>query len=549
MATFLLRPQHGERDIAIPVGKTTIGRGPFLGITDKRVSRSHALVELTDGKLSVLPIHSNPTFYKACMKEKFVVLKRNEAQELLSGDTISLLPNTLCFKVVCGGSMSYNGLNTEEVAGSAAENAHSVVFDYHEKSSTSTEVPTGSFLDEFIDNRLSPETVSASAKLAIKYNKDPVLEFPRFPQSQPTQGNKGKVLPSKPEIIPAPPLQKTRKLPSWLIQSTSSEAKSEANKGRNRRDKASAKTCKTEKTATPNKSGKTVKKSASALAKQGRWDSDEGFLAGDGDEGDQPLKQKGKGKSTTPLKRTSAKMPESDDDDDDITPVRHKKAKQLSSESDEESSTTQSAKKQDVTKPAEPVLGHESCGINEDAKPAASKKKSEMKTKWKDESTASNLPLCPYGSKCYRKNPIHFKEYSHPDKGSKGYEEDSDGSDDDKPECPYGTGCYRRNSQHKQDYKHTKAPERPKRGKSKHKSVLDNESDDDLPNTYDYNDSFLDDGDIDGSGSSYSAGSDDSDWRPKGGDDDGDDDDDDEDVNELLSEARGFLRSKMARPI
>ena len=75
--------------------------------------------------------------------------------------------------------------------------------------------------------------------------------------------------------------------------------------------------------------------------------------------------------------------------------------------------------------------------------------------------------------------------------------------------------------------------------------MLNEESDDDGPNTYDYNDSFLDDGDdVEGSGSSYSAGSDDSDWQPQG------EDDDDEDVTELLTEARGFLRSKkMAKPV
>ena len=79
----------------------------------------------------------------------------------------------------------------------------------------------------------------------------------------------------------------------------------------------------------------------------------------------------------------------------------------------------------------------------------------------------------------------------------------------------------------------------PKRKKS---SALNNASDDDGPNTYDYNDSFLDDADSDGS---YSAGSDDSDWEPQGEDDDVDDD-----VNELLSEARGFLRSKnMTKPV
>lgn len=86
---------------------------------------------------------------------------------------------------------------------------------------------------------------------------------------------------------------------------------------------------------------------------------------------------------------------------------------------------------------------------------------------------------------------------------------------------------------------------RPKRSKSKRKSVVANESDDDGPNTYDYNDSFIDDADEEDD-SSYSAGSDDSDWKPQGGDDN----DDDDDVDELLTEARGFLRSKkMAKPV
>ena len=86
---------------------------------------------------------------------------------------------------------------------------------------------------------------------------------------------------------------------------------------------------------------------------------------------------------------------------------------------------------------------------------------------------------------------------------------------------------------------------RPKRQGTKHKSVLDNESDEDGPNTYDYNDSFLNDEEL--SESSYSAGSaDDSDWQPQGEDRD----DDEENVDELLSDARGFLRSKnMAKPV
>ena len=56
------------------------------------------------------------------------------------------------------------------------------------------------------------------------------------------QNKKDTNLPSKPQIKPAPLLQKTRKLPSWLIQSTSSETKSPVKKEGNRKGKAPAST-------------------------------------------------------------------------------------------------------------------------------------------------------------------------------------------------------------------------------------------------------------------------------------------------------------------
>ncbi|UJR08687.1 hypothetical protein I4U23_012945 [Adineta vaga] len=71
---------------------------------------------------------------------------------------------------------------------------------------------------------------------------------------------------------------------------------------------------------------------------------------------------------------------------------------------------------------------------------------------------------CQYGKSCYRKNPAHRTEESHP--GDSDYEDDKDNKnddittnnndddDDDKPQCPYGKSCYRQNPQHKRDYKH-----------------------------------------------------------------------------------------------
>ena len=78
----------------------------------------------------------------------------------------------------------------------------------------------------------------------------------------------------------------------------------------------------------------------------------------------------------------------------------------------------------------------------------------------------ATLPSCPYGKKCYRKNPVHFKEYTHPDS------DDTDEDDVDAPgpsaksvgavqvdttklpPCPYGTKCYRKNMLHFAEYSH-----------------------------------------------------------------------------------------------
>lgn len=79
-------------------------------------------------------------------------------------------------------------------------------------------------------------------------------------------------------------------------------------------------------------------------------------------------------------------------------------------------------------------------------------------------------------------------------------------------------------------------------------SVHDDESDDDgLPNTYDYNDSFIDD---DGTNSGSLSGDDDSDedWQHPGGDDGGGGgEDSEEDVKELVKEAHEFVSNPKLR--
>ncbi|CAF1934933.1 unnamed protein product [Rotaria magnacalcarata] len=82
----------------------------------------------------------------------------------------------------------------------------------------------------------------------------------------------------------------------------------------------------------------------------------------------------------------------------------------------------------------------------------------------KTKSNDKRRPVCSYGATCYRKNPTHRSEQSHPgdsdydDEEKTNNDNDKDDVDDDddssKPLCQYGNTCYRQNPQHKRDYRH-----------------------------------------------------------------------------------------------
>ncbi|KAL4222664.1 hypothetical protein ACF0H5_018705 [Mactra antiquata] len=86
---------------------------------------------------------------------------------------------------------------------------------------------------------------------------------------------------------------------------------------------------------------------------------------------------------------------------------------------------------------------------------------------------ATDIPECPYGARCYRKNPQHLIEFSHPKK-SKTDDDKNDTPDaaddavdgpsktpslpttDDSslPPCKYGAKCYRKNLMHFAEFSH-----------------------------------------------------------------------------------------------
>ncbi|XP_052640104.1 aprataxin and PNK-like factor isoform X1 [Harpia harpyja] len=146
---------------------------------------------------------------------------------------------------------------------------------------------------------------------------------------------------------------------------------------------------------------------------------------------------------------------------------------------------------------------------------------------------------CMYGKGCYRKNPIHFQQFSHPNDDD--YQETeiiTQDNNDNRPECPYGTACYRKNPQHKLEYKHSAPPvtergTRQQTSKNGKRAVEKDGASDDEPNEYDVNDSFIDDEEEE-----HELTDEDSDWEPSS------EDKDNEDVETLLQEARRFVKTK-----
>ncbi|NWV10693.1 APLF factor, partial [Ptilonorhynchus violaceus] len=133
---------------------------------------------------------------------------------------------------------------------------------------------------------------------------------------------------------------------------------------------------------------------------------------------------------------------------------------------------------------------------------------------------------CMYGSGCYRKNPIHFQQFSHPnDDDYHDMEMVARDDNDKRPECPYGTDCYRKNPQHKLEYKHSAPP-----GK---RAVEKDSANDSEANEYDLDDSFIDDEEEE-----CEPTDEDSDWEPSS------EEKDNEDVETLVQEACRFVRTK-----
>ncbi|XP_037383418.1 aprataxin and PNK-like factor isoform X2 [Talpa occidentalis] len=482
---------------------------PSNWITDKRVSRRHAILEVVGGQLRIKPIHTNPCFYQSSEKSQLLPLKTNLWHWLNPGDRFSLLVDKYIFCVFSTYSeteMEYTLRNSQML----------------DEDDILNETPKSSLMnlpDETMGApqwERSPEI--AETQTAMENSVSFLGKCTNFSKQQPNPG------------------QRKRILPTWMLTENVSDQNlpvpviSEDN---NIQESGKMGICKNK--TQGNITQQRRKRLISSESSEGTSaEQDTGKKCRDADQEESVISSKEipQSFSATTLSYTQMNNIKSDT-------RRNKISKEEPGKISEHKIITQG--RQDEEDEAincfERCLSAQSRSLHEaqGSHPESSSNPSNPETLYAgrtdsvpqgSEENKVKRTSCMYGANCYRKNPVHFQHFSHPGDSDYGsMQVTCQDEADDQPECPYGASCYRKNPQHKIEYRHSTLP-------------VSNTSDEDndnvgQPNEYNLNDSFLDDEEEE-----YEPTDEDSDWEP------GKEDQEKEDVEELLKEAKKFMKRK-----
>nr|XP_045739946.1 aprataxin and PNK-like factor [Mirounga angustirostris] len=497
---FELQPQDGGPRVALAPGETVIGRGPLLGITDKRVSRRHAILEVVGGQLRIKPIHANPCFYQSSEKSQLLPLKRNLWRWLNPGDSFSLLVDKYIFCVFSTHSETEmectlrdpQEIEKEEQA--VAEKAMTNEGFQGEQTAPASEFTTTQHKVADWSEGVQVPPVSIQQFPAEDWSTQPANEdCLQLPLLRPLNGDNNIIQKSGKEGICKDKTQVnvTQQGRKRLISSGSSESTSA--------EQDTGKKCKNAHQEESVTSYKAMPKSCSAISLSNVEVND---MKASIQRNEIPIEELGK----VPEHKSIVKGTQSKEGEEMSCSESHLSAQDKYFHEESQGSPPESSSD---------LSNLET--LHAKATDSVAQGSEENKIK---------RTSCMYGASCYRKNPVHFQHFSHPgDSDYGGVQVMCQDEADDRPECPYGASCYRKNPQHKIEYRHSALPVR---------SVSDEDSDNvGQPNEYDLNDSFLDDEEEE-----YEPTDEDSDWEP------GQEDQEKEDVEELLQEAKKFMKRR-----
>lgn len=224
MKKVVLRPVEGpQKPVELKIGKTIIGRGPLLECSDKKVSRNHAILEVTaDGEVILTPTHVNPCFYQSQNRGPSRVMKKDKQHVLASGDSISLLPTSYKYIV------EVINLSTTSPSSQVVDDVTKPVGESEEKDSLADKPATAA-----IPAEEAKKNGTAEGHLNSSTNKESVIKA--------ENGERGSSKEASPEVCRKPATQTQQKkrapsdesktkpegkrtLPKWLVESASQSA-------------------------------------------------------------------------------------------------------------------------------------------------------------------------------------------------------------------------------------------------------------------------------------------------------------------------------------
>lgn len=503
---FFLQPLDGGPRVPVGPGQTVIGRGPLLGITDKRVSRRHAILEVVDSQLRIKPIHRNPCFRQSSEKSQLSPMEAQVWSRLHPGDSFSLLLDKYAFRVF--------STESEEEMECTLRNSQML-----DEDDILSEMQKSSVVN------LPDKTTGAS-----QLQGSPDITKTKCPTIDPmsSSGECRAFSEHQPH-----PTQRKRILPAWMLaESLSDQSHSTPAEGG---DKDVIQKRGMEGTCGDKSQVNTARHGGKRFIPSG----DPKTVSVEQDPGKKCRKsdQGGLAVPSEDVLESSSSITVSDPDVDIVKTNKQREAisiEELGEVSKHKAITKPMANANEetgtVSHPENPTSvqsksfpeksqGCDPASSSTPSSPDASPTDTADSVLGPSEGSSVQRMSCMYGADCYRKNPLHFQHFSHPGDSDYGDAQvTGEGVTGDRPECPYGASCYRKNPQHKLEYRHSALPAR----------VALDEDDDDVGQPSDNEEDEED----------YEPTDEDSDWQP------GKDEEEKEDVEELLKEAKRFMRRR-----
>ncbi|XP_057598671.1 aprataxin and PNK-like factor isoform X2 [Hippopotamus amphibius kiboko] len=425
---FELQPQDGGPRVALAPGETVIGRGPLLGITDKRVSRRHAILEVVGGQLRIKPVHTNPCFYQSSEKSQPLPLKTNLWRCLNPGDSFSLLVDRYIFRV----------LSTHSETEMECTLRNSQMLD---EDDVLNETPKSSLIDLPDETPGAPQQ-ERSMEIAKTQTATNSVSF---------LGEGRDLSKQQPD-----PSQRKRILPAWMLTENLSDQNLSVPviNGDNNVIQESGKEgiCKGKTQVNITQQGKKrLILSGSAESTSVEQDTRKKCKNADQEESVISYKETPQSLSAITLDNTEVNNMKTNTQRNKIpveelgkvsehkitnkgAPNKDSKARSCS----ESCSSVQGKSFHDESQRSHP-------GSSSDpASPETLHAKAAVSVPQDSEENKVKRTSCMYGANCYRKNPVHFQHFSHPgDSDYGGVHIACQDEADDRPECPYGASCYR----------------------------------------------------------------------------------------------------------